>query len=622
MTSEPEAYGVAQGAGRQLATFSSPFVGGPAGIAANLASIVGPFFDLIGNNAFSRAYRQQKLGGLQEQEAGVRMQEAKMRMQIEQMELTHARMMDNMEEASVKHQEMLTDYGEVFKRIKSPQNPNGDLTEDQARQQIANLNIKWHHQNMDNMLQNRDLRGVQEFLAWEHGKFLDWLSAHTTFEKSKGPSGKTRAEESELDKAIVAGSPGGAGAGDSGVSKALGVPPVGGTQPAAATDETTAQQQIENPDAGNMDEALKQKWGIGNTGVSLAHSVLAGDKNDKELRLEAKENSGKVISATEDMRSAINKAAAAGGTSPQDTQHRFDAVRAIDSRVADIAKGLSRYEIDPKSKEGQRWSGLAHQIDPTYDQNNYNAAHKFSDPTTSEYRVIERADTFMQDLIQANDALNKVPGAEDAAIWQNKWNAWQAGTLTGDPEWSNLFNQLQAVATHYNGIQTLTGSVKVSLIGKSMEHLPPTASARAIREQLLGDAVDTWAVIGSNQQAWQRLGKQDLVPGLTPDVWRSFSAYLRSNPDTGEMPKGKDVPDEIRAISHDDISGASSRLSDAQKWHPASLQQIRDMRAFNAKYRDSPREDIQAAIRRNIQILGTVLYRPLEVPGEPVDAGQ
>jgi hypothetical protein len=196
MPTEQESYGVLRGAPRQTAAFSAPAVAGLANTVSGLASIVGPFFDFFSKNAFSQNYRRQMLGGLQQEDHQMRIQEHQMRMREDEMKMKRERLIDTAEQLRITHSMMLSDYKSVYDDLNAA--GNTPEAQEQAKEQIAELNQKWHHQNLDTLLQNGGLGAVSNALDVEHNKFLHSWAATVSLQSSD----KTRKEqEKEAAKA-------------------------------------------------------------------------------------------------------------------------------------------------------------------------------------------------------------------------------------------------------------------------------------------------------------------------------------------------------------------------------------------------------------------------------------
>ena len=611
MPTPREAVGVTIGAGRQLAAYAPPAVAQPAMYASSLASTIAPFIDFFSGNRYSAAARRA-------QSEEQKLQLGNLKMQEEYMLIARDRMMDSQEQGLRALKEVTLGYKEVHELLRKEL-----ITPEEATERMQELIATYGDRTMAEALENHGLGAAFKIIDWYDTKYQAWLDSYLALSSSKGPSGKTQKEESELSKSITQDAP---ESDDTEKPK----PTTPGTPPPPLKEDegspaTPAAKPVEDK---VLDEKLKREYGMGNTGMGYAHSLLetgkVEDMTPSQFALRTGPKSGKPIAAAREMQNAISDIAARP-TDPNDpdaAQKKIDEISKINARVGSTINGVANYEIDPRSPEGHRWEAQAKQINPKFDAKNYDTIKQMQSTNSKSYLITERSATLLQQLVQANDAINNLPGdAENSTVLHNKWNQWKANKLTGDDQYARLFNLLESIALHYNGIQTLTGTPRVAVVGKMMDNLPATMTPRTLRVVLHDDAVDSWAAIGSQQNTWKRLGRDDLVPGMEAETWKGYSAYLRGNPWTGEFPKGKDVPDAIKAVSRDPSKDPYyKKLTDKQNFVPPSIPQYKAMRDFVTKFRDDPDPNVQQQIQENIVKLGTTINMPLEVPGERQNA--
>lgn len=243
-------------AGKQLARLSAPAVAGPANIASQIASFIGPFLDFYSKNAFSTSYRNRMLGGLAERRQA-------MLEQRENIERQHEQMIEQITQARVNGQIMLKDYDEVRqelelqKQLHGGQNTPAEL--DAARQKIRYLNKKHSHPGLDAYLDKYDIAGVFSYLNWENAKNQDIWNAETA-----AKADKKKKDDQEYDPYLGGpGTRGGVGGfGGGGDESGIGNAPV--TAPETGVPETTAPATQGQPGADPLQEAnppsLPDNW--------------------------------------------------------------------------------------------------------------------------------------------------------------------------------------------------------------------------------------------------------------------------------------------------------------------------------------------------------------------------
>lgn len=279
MPTEQEAYGVLRGANKQLAAFAAPAIAGPARIISDLAAIVGPFFDFFSHNAFSEGYRRTALGGTQQELMQTQIKERQMRMHEDEMKAKRERMIDMAEDLRITHDQMLTEYRGVFDGMK----PGGWLTQKQGEEEIAALNEKWHHQNLNVVLQNGGLGAVSNALDVEHNKFVHSWAANASLKSADKTRKETEKEQEKAEKQAAIEAPyrkPGAAAPAAGGAQPGGV--MGYTPPdqaAGAAPVTPSEAEPESPELAQS-RALNEadRRGFDRAAInSLAERMLNGD---------------------------------------------------------------------------------------------------------------------------------------------------------------------------------------------------------------------------------------------------------------------------------------------------------------------------------------------------------
>ena len=179
---EDEAINITRGTGQWRQNFAAPAVAGPAGLAAAIAGVVGPFYDLISNNAFSRAYREGALGGLQQDRL-------KLQMQREQMDMQRDRMIDLQEQADHEQYELTQDYNLVFNKYDQLKGKHDGVNTPEEiaaeTEEIRQLNGKHNHRKMDWLLDNIGPDGVRNALEQEHRIWQDSKNSNATNKRAR-----------------------------------------------------------------------------------------------------------------------------------------------------------------------------------------------------------------------------------------------------------------------------------------------------------------------------------------------------------------------------------------------------------------------------------------------------
>jgi hypothetical protein len=250
MPSMREYPGVIAVAGRQLGQNSAPAVSAPANMASQIATFIGPFLDFYSKNAFSSHYRNQMLGGLAERRQA-------MLEQRENIEIQRDRMIDSLTQARTNQQVMLKDYDEVRqemelqKKLHDGQNTPEEIED--ANQKIRDLNIKYHHQNLDAYLNKYGIPGVFSYLNWENAKNQDIWNAETA-----AKADKKKKEDREYDPYLGGGPDAQSGRGGLGEVGGAGEESGVGSAPVTAPETGAAPAAQGQPEADPLQDTSPQ----------------------------------------------------------------------------------------------------------------------------------------------------------------------------------------------------------------------------------------------------------------------------------------------------------------------------------------------------------------------------
>jgi hypothetical protein len=595
MPSPREAPHVIRGAAGQLAPWTPPQLSTQYNALQGIARLIGPVMDFYSGGAFGRGWDTAN--------------EKRLSFQREQFEMGRERMMDMSRNVIMQHKQMLMDYQQIFEEYEQ-----GGLSKEQAEQEVADLANRNNDPGLVQLLHNGGLKGVNNFLSWQDAKLMDMWGSYASLANDraskKGSKAGTAADPDEWLKSSA-----GLGGG--------GRPLPGGAMDEAETPETpvadTEDAETDTVEGTDYDKELEKNFpDLAGPGIKAAHDIVQNGEVPGMTKAEGRQLHPQAYhmaaSAAGQINSAIDQVAANPRMSTPD---KLQAIGKIDKTVPGIVSSLADYSTDPKDLPlavRARFINLAQRVDPSYKPANFKDAHKFSDPNSTENKVNTRAADAMQSTINVLAQTNRT-GDESQPIPKRELEKMIAGTITGDDAYAALYNALRVWGQNVNQVTSLTGNPRVTLVHDMLAHLGPTASPRTIRQQVMQEMQDVWSIAGNNQQQWERLGKRDLVPGLTPQVWRDYSAFLRMNPETGEMPS--DASRELRNVSRDP-SKASPRVKEDERWTPPTLQQVHTMQDWLRVNADKIASDPEYRRRADAfeRALGTTINLPLEVPGE------
>ncbi|HEX3522868.1 MAG TPA: hypothetical protein VHT52_12360 [Stellaceae bacterium] len=588
-----EAYPLIAATGSQLASMESPDVAEPARQAGQLAQRFSPILDMISGGKFSKNFNAASLG--------------RMKLEMAQMQL-------QVEKAYMAHQQKMIDYGSILEEARV-----GGITPEQAKYRLEHHIYLNDDQFLNEILQNKGLGAAEKFLQVRDAKMNDMLAGHTAIKKATGGDTSNAALAAYGETGTAA---------DGGIAYPE-LPNNDGTLPQTAQAGTPQATAPVTPDA-DYTKNIQSKHKLNDTEMQDVQSMLDGETPNRyaDLKKGADKNpnaaaaQSKMDSAYDDMNADMRRVASA----PDDP--KLGAGGNIDAKLAKIAnisparasklRGLLNYETDPKDEstlKDQRSNLIAQAklIDPKYDEGNYANVHRFSNPGTVENRTLTRTGNITQNYLRLQSSLNQV--GENEKIPTRVLKAWMADNYSGDPKWDAIYGNIRNLAINLNGLQTMTGTPRVTLVHDIVAKLGPTASPRTIRTQLQNDMIDAYRVVNDYQEQYQNLtGRDDrLVPGISRTDYQAMRAITRQNPDTGEMPKGRDVPYEVTAVSRDP-SQAARGLTEAQKQSPLNMTQVTTLDQFIKDHAEDPDPDIQQQVQEARVRLGGVLGLGERIP--------
>jgi hypothetical protein len=579
MPAPSESYRELADAGRKLATYSAPAVAGPASVVGSIAlsidKMLGPVMDYYGGGAFSKGFGKS-------QAHAIANQMAEMKMNTQQYELKRQQMLDAADDAQEAHKLMMMDYKSIFKRYQL-----GDLNEEEANDEIRNLNQKYRHQNLDNMLTNQGMGAVERYLDSEDAWIRDLESGNASLRASDRRRKKEAglSEDTDLDKEWGDGTDvrGGAIPGQRPL-------PFRGPDAAAAAGAAhspTAGGESVDPNDPTYDIAKRNN--LSKSGMEAARELL----QDGTVRGLTPTQAGKmaprkydnVVTAAGEMGARINDIAANREMSPQE---KLDKMREISPVIADAVDGLRNYTVNPVSLGKMRGIGtrLASQVDPNYKEGFYQIAQKYRDPNTKEGQVMSRTATLPIAALSVLNALKDM--SETDKIPKRVIESFGAEYYTGDPKYAQLYSALRMFATDAVAVSMGSGTPRVTLVNDLIKHMAASGSPAQIRTQLLTDLRTSFSYIHNVDEQWRtETGQSRHAPGFAPHNYNMLDSMLRMNPYTGQVPK--DAPDILKGVGRSKPETRPSWMKEGQDWEPMTRAQVDGARRWLHDNPDDPR---------------------------------
>lgn len=556
-----EATGIIQGAGRQLGTWGSPSVQPLAQLASGLASIVGPALDFFSHNAFSTAYRENMLGGLQAQQM-------KLRMQSEQMQIDHQRMIDAASQAVINSNLETSKYSDIIDGFE-----RGDLTQKEAEQEFAEQ--AGNDQILLNELHNHGLRGAYNLINSRNAKARDMWTSVASLENATTSRGKTVGAESAYDKSLDASA-------DAGGGRAL---PGGPGEPAEP--ERPADQSPEDLDKQIMHDYHISKQALGDA-KSLSRGSLSGETANA-YKAANKEHGQQVIGAAAAIQRAENDIAA---SDEPDQDKKLEKLAKIDPLLAGRVGGLVNYNADPKSERDQRIRDMAFSVGGSkYSEDNYKKLSDMSDIHGQYGREVLRVAALGRAGTVLLKALKDIP--ENEKIPERQLEAMIAGNWTGDAKYSNLYAAIQNFVTEVGSVESGTGVARVTLTNALKEHMGSTGSPAQIRGGMWTAMNVAKSFYDTQVNTWNNIappGKENPIFKNNIDL-QNYRDIINVDTQTGHIPIGQNTRPEIAALSKGETKFPP--LSGANK------EKIRQYFEQNKQLLNDPNTD--AATRQQIQ---------------------
>lgn len=545
----PEAVRVVGNGAKQLAGWGFPATQQYWGFVGWAANVIRPFMDFYSGGAFGRSYDATTAKGLA--------------FQREAMEINHQRMLDAGQYAIAQDNQKLAQYSEIVAAWQShAYSKNDDQNTAMAQEQMKQLAVG--DPLLQSAIDNGGLKGGMNLISDRHRNLVDsWLGL-TSLENapSRSRAGKTVKDDSELDRALGAGSVGG----DTTTGGLPGPPLAGG----AETPDTSGQDQ---EDQGVLDQSLMSKYrDLGPTGIAGAHELLQTGKfqgmNPTGLRLAASKRGPEMLAASEDLRAAVTKEA----NSKDNTEDKIKKIKAIDSQYGNNVERMSTYQIDPK--DDKNLAKIAASVNPDYKEGNYKAVQEFYSPNKPYSRMIERQDAFPGAGVTLLKAIHDAKIPEDRNIVLNYIDEQGTIRVTGDPRYSNIIQSIQSYVNEYAGILSAQGTPRIAVLKDLQQVFKAQMSPAQLRNAVQIDTQNANRLTDAMKLQWQAAsGSKSDPPGWNPKNDAITQGIIHMNADRGTFPMGPETPNELKAISNPENTPRPPWMSDRQAAPPLTAQQ-------------------------------------------------
>ena len=524
-----EAFGIIRGTGQQLSQYGSRAVGQYGGRSAQLAMSIAPILDMYSKGAFSKNFMAARMQGLRaQQEEMILNEEAKLQQQRNELQ--------------------------AYSKIIGAYNAGG-ISSERAHNDIEQIAIQTGNDYLIGILRNKGIGAAEKYLDWYDAKWVDGAAANASAKRSSKTGGMDPFSDDQS----------GAGPGTSyGGAPDRPDPLAQHPDIEPATKREAPSGIPATPQAGatnTMDDQLKKDLHLNDAGVQAVHDGLFGASNvPKGYR-----SSGPMDAGVRKMEAGIEAAANNNNLSPED---RLKAIEGIDSHTGSDVRGLLDLSTDPKSlplKSRDRIIDLARAIGH-YKPDNFEIAKKFRNDTTIQ-KNLTRIGTLSPAALQYFQAINDLK--ENETIPARNVERWWATNASGNPKYDAV---LQAAFQFYSdvlGLQSGTGRTPISTLNNVLfTHNIASKSPAQLRVAATQEVNNAKGVIDHYDQRWKaETGMTTSFPEYPSYNAAVLDAMGRGNPYTGVMPRGDDVPEQVRNLSKDGTQfGATIRPE--QRWTP------------------------------------------------------
>lgn len=538
--SPAEAYSRAASTSGQLMRWGSDGVAERAGRVNQLAMGFAPLLDMISKGGFSKAFNRSAL-------EGIKRQQEQLILESDQLQIEHAK--------------QLTDYGAIFAKADALAAQYPDRAADfyeKARQELYQTAVQHQDQPLQNLLEQRGgIEAARGFIKQQDALFRDAWAANTSLKKAVGT-------DRDPDTASAWGLPSPSGTGGG----VFAGPPTEGA-PADPNRPTT-----QTPASSDYDQELMRKTSTrGNPTsqqeIDAARQLTMGQKPELYERLTKEPASqrtpfeSRILAKIGQLQNMINhdvdQAANTPNPSndPRVTQDRLDRLNKANPLMHETVTSIGTYDDDPDKLEkiGNRpyMEALVRKFFPDWKAGNYAVMKKYKDQNSVERKTLQAADRAIQPAINIFSDLKDMP--ENDSIPIARIRKAIADQVTNFGQYRALGNDIQQFITQLTAATSGQGVTRVTLFNKRLDEMPAFVSPRTLRLWIKREMSDIYAgAVGGFQNEYETaLKRDDLAPGMTKNIWDSFSAILRHNDKTGEMPPRS--PPALMAVSKKSTKG-------------------------------------------------------------------
>lgn len=585
MPSPKESYDETKQAGAFLGRFGAPSYAEPAQQMSFLATPLAAILDAFSHGKFSQNYTAAALRGIYIQQAQMQMAQGQYLQQ---------------------HQQFLLEAGSILNQI-TPATTAQEMT--QIENQLRDFLHRTGHDYLMGLLNNHDIRGVVNHLNMEDQQYRRILGANTQLKKSLGT-------ESNADTMRSWGYEGGGLGGGGALGADL---PAQRTAPEAPQTDATGAGPYPQPPPGSFNAELAQRYGLSPRALQAVDQRFNGTEPEGYADLNKSGAEGaalhdRIAQGVMAKQARADQIVSGAGTAPD----KFAKLKQLSPEFGTRLEGYYNYSLDPLGEEAKAKGNLPHilamlkQIDPDWDAGNYKLVHQLTDQKGDPQKLLTGAGNMNSAYLMTMAPLNRLQ-SEGKSIPRKWLENWAAGHVTGTPpEYAAIGNRLVAFEVEASRELSLTGTTRVSILNKLLEHVGPTASAEQIREVMQSEMAVAWRDANHYQDIWSSTTKRDgLIPGFTTNDFETLRAIVRQNTRTGHFPKGDDVPNEVSAV--DQRGPVNPRYKDEPE--PLSMEQIwklQDLITRNAHSQDPAMQEWIAAAKAAIGPLQGITKR---VPG-------
>lgn len=542
---------IAKSAG-YLSRWGSDSIKDNAQQVSGLAMGFAPILDMLSKGAFSRNFNASSLNG-------IRIQQERLILEGEQLQQRHA--------------QELSDYGSIIAKADALAKANPDRAAqfiEDAREELRFLaETKYRHGPLVAVLDSSGgLDAAKNFLNQEDAHFRDAWAGVTSLKKATGST------ERDPDTAQEFGISQRGGFGGSGMA-----PGIFGPTPTGDTEKETDPRTPQTGTGSAYEQDLLKKSGASPQELEMARQLSMGqvpESYKQREKIPANQRTPLENRALSDvnrlqnqMTHDIEQAANVEnpGNDPSITQRKLDRLKQINPALYAEVAGRGTYDLNPKDERlGDRKyiNSLTKRFFPDFNEDNYDVMKEFKNDKSPARKVLAAADRALQPIANMLEDLKDMPETDSIPIARLREAI--AGKITNAGQYRQLSIDTQQLAAQLSGITTGTGVVRVTVFQQRMNEMPAYVSPSTLRNILKREAADIWAgAVGDFQNNWQTTFKRsDLAPGMSKDIWKGYSAVLRMNPQTGELPAGS--PPEFMTSSKRNTKGV--KPEDA--WTPMS----------------------------------------------------